>query len=136
MNVSKGTVDHSIRFWAYDSGGAAVTGEAYNSVGMSISVIVRRKGRIVSTTGLTLIARSVSGVHEDSALAEVGNGEYVLDLPDSYFTTDGDYVSLSVSSANITTAIIDNLTVQDAPATSTSTEQIETIVKTISSNTQ
>jgi hypothetical protein len=108
--VNTDTTDQSIRFWAYDSDGAAVTGEAYNSDGMAVSVVVRRKGRIESTTSLTLVARSGSGIHTDSALTEAGSGEYVVDLPDSYFATDGDHVSLTVASTAITgTVVVESL---------------------------
>lgn len=114
MNVNSGTTDQSIRFFAYDEDGAAVTGEAYNSAGMTVSVVVRRKGRIVSTTALTLVARSGVGVHTDSALTEVANGEYVVDLADSYFATAGDHVSLSVASTAITgTVVVESLVVVD-----------------------
>jgi hypothetical protein len=111
ITVNTGTTDQSIRFWAYDADGAAVEGEEYNSDGMAVSVIVRRKGRIVSTTALTLVARSGVGVHTDSALTEVGSGEYVVDLADSYFATAGDHVSLSVASTAITgTVVVESLT--------------------------
>jgi hypothetical protein len=114
MIIDTDTTDQSIRFWAYDSDGAAVTGEAHDSDGMAASVVVRRKGRIASTTSLTLVARSGSGVHTDSALTEVGSGEYVVDLPDSYFATAGDYVSLTVASTAITgTVVVESLTVAD-----------------------
>ena len=110
--VKTAETDWSIRFWAYDSDGAAVTGEAYNSAGMTASVVVRAKGRIVSTTALTLVARSVVGVHTDSALTEVGNGEYLIDLPDNYLATADRVVSLSVASDAITgTVIVETLEV-------------------------
>ena len=110
--VDTNTTDQSLRFWAYDSDGAAVTDEDHTSDGMSISVIVRRKGRIVSTTSLTLAARSATGVHTDSAITEVGSGEYVVDLSDSYFETEGDHISLTVASTAITgTVVVETLTV-------------------------
>ena len=104
--VTTGSADQSIRFWAYDSDGAAVTGEAYNSAGMAVSVVVRSAGRVVSTTALTLVARSGAGVHTDSALTEVGGGEYVVDLPDSYSATDERDISLTVASTAITGAVL------------------------------
>lgn len=104
--VTTGSTDQSIRFWAYDSDGAAVTGEAYNSAGMAVSVAVRSAGRIVSTTALTLVARSGVGVHTDSALTEVGGGEYVVDLPDSYSATAERDISLTVASTAITGAVL------------------------------
>jgi len=104
--VITGGTDQSIRFWAYDADGAAVAGEAYNSAGMAVSVVVRSAGRIVSTTALTLVARSGAGVHTDSALTEVGNGEYVVDLPDSYSATALRDISLTVASTAITGAVL------------------------------
>lgn len=110
--VALNETDRSIRFWAYDSDGAAVTGEAYNSAGMTASVIVRAKGRIISTTALTLIARDVVGTHQDSAFSEVGSGEYLIDLPDSYLATADRVISLSVASDAITgTVIVETLEV-------------------------
>ena len=113
--VITGSVDQSIRFWAYDSAGAVVEGEAWNSAGMAVSVIVRSAGRIMSTTALTLQARSGAGVHTDSALTEVSNGEYVVDLPDSYSATADRDISLSVASTAITgTVIVETLAVGKA----------------------
>lgn len=112
--IDTDSTDQSIRFWAYDSDGAAVTGEVYNSAGMSVSVIVRQSGRIASTIALTLVARSGAGIHTDSALTEVGSGEYVVDLPDSYFATDGDHVSVTVASTAITgSVVVESLTVSN-----------------------
>ena len=96
--VTTGSTDQSIRVWAYDSSGAAITGEAYNSAGIAVSVVVRSAGRIVSTTALTLVARSSAGVHTDSAFTEVGAGEYVVDLPDSYCATADRQVSVTLTS--------------------------------------
>lgn len=126
--IDTDTTDQSIRFWAYDSDGAAVTGEAHNSAGMAVSVVVRRKGRIASTTSLTLVARGGAGVHTDSALTEVASGEYVVDLPDSYFTTAGDHVSLTVASTAITgTVVVESLTIAFG-ANTISDEDIQEIV--------
>jgi hypothetical protein len=112
QQVTTGQTDWSIRLWAYDSAGAAVTGLLHNSAGMSVAVIVRSKGRIVSTTALTLVARSGAGVHTDSAWTEVGNGEYVVDLADSYFATEGRTISLTVAATAITgTVIVETLEV-------------------------
>jgi hypothetical protein len=99
--VKTGSADQSIRVWAYDSAGDAITGEAYNSAGIAVSVVVRANGRILSTTALTLVARSGVGVHTDSAFTEVGNGEYVVDLPDSYSATAERQVSVTLTSASI-----------------------------------
>ena len=99
--VTTGSVDQSIRVWAYDVDGAAITGEAYNSAGISVSVVVRSAGRIVSTTALTLVARSGVGVHTDSAFTEVGSGEYVVDLADSYSATANRQVSVTLTSTAI-----------------------------------
>lgn len=100
--VEQNSTDWSIRFFAYDVDGAAVTGLTHASGGMAASVVVRSKGRIVSTTSLTLSARSQVGVHQDSAMTEVGSGEYVIDLADSYFTTVDRTISLTVSATAIT----------------------------------
>jgi hypothetical protein len=100
--VITGSADQSIRVWAYDSSGVAITGEAYNSAGIAVSVVVRSAGRIVSTTALTLVARSGVGVHTDSAFTEVGAGEYVVDLADSYSATAGRDVSVTLTSDAIT----------------------------------
>lgn len=99
--VTTSSTDQSIRVWAYNSSGAAITGEAYNSAGIAVSVVVRSAGRIVSTTALTLVARSGAGVHTDSAFTEVGAGEYVVDLPDSYSATAGRDVSVTLTSTAI-----------------------------------
>lgn len=99
--VTTSSTDQSIRVWAYNSSGAAITGEAYNSAGIAVSVVVRSAGRIVSTTALTLVARSGAGVHTDSAFTEVGAGEYVVDLPDSYSATAGRQVSVTLTSTAI-----------------------------------
>jgi len=94
-------VDQSIRVWAYDEDGAAITGEAYNSAGIAVSVVVRSAGRILSTTALTLVARSGVGVHTDSAFTEVGGGEYVVDLADTYSATANRDVSVTLTSTAI-----------------------------------
>ena len=99
--VITSSTDQSIRVWAYNSSGAAITGEAYNSAGIAVSVVVRSAGRIVSTTALTLVARSGAGVHTDSAFTEVGAGEYVVDLPDSYSATASRQVSVTLTSTAI-----------------------------------
>ncbi len=101
-HVDTASTDQSIRVWAYDADGAAITGEAYNSAGIAASVVVRSAGRIVSTTALTLVARTSVGVHRDSAFTEVGSGGYVIDLPDSYFATAGREVSVTLASTAIT----------------------------------
>lgn len=101
-SVITGSTDESIRVWAYNSAGVAITGEAYNSAGIAVSVVVRSKGRIVSTTALTLVARSGAGVHTDSAFTEVGSGEYVIDLADSYFATANRDISVTLTSTAIT----------------------------------
>ena len=107
--------DWSIRLWAYDSAGAAVTGLLHNSAGMAVSVVVRSKGRVVSTTALTLVARSGAGVHTDSAWTEVAAGEYVVDLADSYFATADRTISLTVAATAITgTVIVETLAVGQA----------------------
>lgn len=112
QQVNTSETDWSIRLWAYDSDGAAVTGLVYNSTGIAVSVVVRAKGRIVSTTALTLVARSSAGVHTDSAFTEVGNGEYVVDLPDSYMATAERTISLTVAATAITgTVIVETLEV-------------------------
>ena len=95
------STDQSIRVWAYNSSGAAITGEAYNSAGIAVSVVVRSAGRIVNTTALTLVARSTVGEHRDKAFTEVGAGEYVVDLEDSYFTTANRQVSVTLTSTAI-----------------------------------
>ena len=100
--VITGSTDESIRVWAYNSAGVAITGEAHNSAGIAASVVVRSKGRIVSTTALTLVARSGAGVHTDSAFTEVGSGEYVIDLADSYFATANRDISVTLTSTAIT----------------------------------
>lgn len=133
QQVVTGQTDWSIRLWAYDSAGAAVTGLAYNSAGMAVSVVVRSKGRIVSTTALTLVARSGAGVHTDSAWTEVSGGEYVVDLPDSYLATAERTVSLSVAATAITgTVIVETIEVGRAavldPAVQTQIDSIETDV--------
>ena len=99
--VITSSTDQSIRVWAYNSSGAAITGEAYNSAGIAVSVVVRSAGRIVSTTALTLVSRSGSGVHTDSAFTEVGAGEYVIDLADSYSATANRQVSVTLTSTAI-----------------------------------
>ena len=99
--VTTSSTDQSIRVWAYNSSGAAITGEAYNSAGIAVSVVVRSAGRIVSTTALTLVARSGAGVHTDSAFTEVGSGEYVIDLADSYSATANRQVSVTLTSTAI-----------------------------------
>jgi len=112
QQVRTGQTDWSIRLWCYDSAGAAVTGLLHNSAGMAVSVVVRSKGRIVSTTALTLVARSGSGVHTDSAWTEVSGGEYVVDLADSYLETAERTISLTVSATAITgTVIVETLEV-------------------------
>lgn len=127
-HVDTASTDQSIRVWAYDADGAAITGEAYNSAGIAASVVVRSAGRIVSTTALTLVARTSVGIHRDSAFTEVGSGEYVIDLPDNYFATadreisvtltstaiSGGYVlseSLGVSAALATKEVVDSIAV-------------------------
>ena len=99
--VTTSAVDQSIRVWAYNSSGVAITGEAYNSAGIAVSVVVRSAGRILSTTPLTLVARSGAGVHTDSAFTEVGAGEYVVDLADSYSATANRQVSVTLTSTAI-----------------------------------
>jgi hypothetical protein len=99
--VTTSSTDQSIRVWAYNSSGVAITGEAYNSPGIAVSVVVRSAGRILSTTSLTLVARSSVGVHRDSAFTEVGGGEYVVDLPDSYSATANRQVSVTLTSTAI-----------------------------------
>ncbi len=112
QQVNTGEADWSIRLWAYDSAGEAVTGLVYNSAGVAVSVVVRSKGRIVSTTALTLVPRSGAGVHTDSAFTEVGGGEYVVDLPDSYIATAERTISLTVAATAITgTVIVETLEV-------------------------
>jgi len=106
QQVITGQTDWSIRLWCYDSAGAAVTGLLHNSAGMAVSVVVRSKGRILSTTALTLVARSSVGVHRDSAWTEVSGGEYVVDLPDSYLATAERTVSLTVAATAITGTVI------------------------------
>ena len=73
-SVTTSSADQSIRVFAYNSSGAAITGEAYNSAGIAVSVVVRSAGRILSTTALTLVARSVVGQHRDNEFTEVGAG--------------------------------------------------------------
>lgn len=99
--VALNATDQSIIVKAYNSSGAAITGEAWNSAGIAVSVVVRSAGRILSTTSLTLVARSGAGVHTDSAFTEVGSGEYVVDLPDSYSATAGRQVSVTLTSTAI-----------------------------------
>lgn len=112
--VTTGTIDQSIRLWAFDSDGAAVTGLTHASAGIAASAIVRANGRIVSTTALTLIARSVVGVHTDSAFTEVGSGEYVIDLPDSYFATADRNVTVTFAATAVTgSVIVESLDVKD-----------------------
>ena len=106
QQVVTGQTDWSIRLWCYDSAGAAVTGLAYNAAGIAVAVVVRSKGRILSTTALTLVARSGAGVHTDSAWTEVSGGEYVVDLPDSYLATAERTVSLTVAATAITGTVI------------------------------
>jgi hypothetical protein len=106
QQVVTGQTDWSIRLWCYDSAGAAVTGLLHNSAGMSVSVVVRQKGRIISTTVLTLVARSGAGVHTDSAWTEVADGEYVVDLTDSYLATAERTISLDVAATAITGTVI------------------------------
>lgn len=101
-NVTVDSTNQSIRVWAYDDSGDAVIGEAYNSAGIAVSAVVRQSGRIVSTIALTLVARSGTGVHTDSAFTEVGSGEYVVDLADSYFTTATNQISVTLTSTAIT----------------------------------
>lgn len=100
-SVATSSTDQSIRVFAYNSAGAVITGEAYNSAGISASVVVRSAGRILSTTALTLVARSGAGVHTDSAFTEVGSGEYVIDLADSYSATANRQVSVTLTSTAI-----------------------------------
>ena len=100
-SVTTSSADQSIRVFAYNSSGAAITGEAYNSAGIAVSVVVRSAGRILSTTALTLVARSVVGQHRDNAFTEVGAGEYVVDLEDSYSATAGRQVSVTLTSTAI-----------------------------------
>lgn len=129
--VITGSADQSIRFWAYDSAGAAVAGEAHDSAGMAVSVVVRSAGRIVSTTALTLVARSGVGVHTDSALTEVGGGEYVVDLPDSYSATAGRDISLTVASTAITGAVlVETLSVANDPSGGGSGTESDLMVST------
>lgn len=106
QQVITGQTDWSIRLWCYDAAGAAVTGLLHNSAGMAVSVVVRSKGRILSMTALTLVARSSVGVHRDSAWTEVSDGEYVVDLPDSYLATAERTVSLTVAATAITGTVI------------------------------
>lgn len=129
QQVNTSETDWSIRLWAYDSDGAAVTGLVYNSTGIAVSVVVRAKGRIVSTTALTLVARSSDGVHTDSAFTEVGNGEYVVDLPDSYMATAERTISLTVAATAITgTVIVETLEVgRAAVLDSTVQDQLDAI---------
>lgn len=116
--VTTGTVDQSIRLFAFDTDGAAVTGLTHASTGIAVSVVVRSKGRIVSTTALTLVARSSPGVHTDSAFTEVGSGEYVVDLPDSYQATADRTINATLAATAITgNAYSEALEIKDAPAT-------------------
>lgn len=130
QQVATGQTDWSIRLWAYDSAGAAVTGLAYNAAGIAVSVVVRAKGRVLSTTALTLVARSGAGVHTDSAWTEVAGGEYVVDLPDSYLATAERTISLTVAATAITgTVIVETLEVGRAveldPAVESQIDNIE-----------
>lgn len=117
-HVDTSSTDQSIRVWAYDSDGVAITGQAYNSAGIAVSVVVRSAGRIISTTSLTLVARSSVGVHRDSAFTEVAGGEYVVDLPDSYFTTSRHQVSVTLTSTAIAGGYVvtETLDVRDSSA--------------------
>ena len=138
QQVSTGQTDWSIRLWAYDAAGAAVTGLLHNSAGMAVSVVVRSKGRVLSTTALTLVARSGAGVHTDSAWTEVADGEYVVDLADSYFATAERTISLSIAATAITgTVIVETIEVGRAAAldsvTATQIDNIETSLTTLGS---
>jgi len=97
-SVKTGSVDQSLRLWVYDVDGTAITGEEFDSAGIEVSVVVRSNGRIVSTTPLTLVARSGIDTHTDSAFTEVGDGEYVVDLADTYSATAGRVVSVTFAS--------------------------------------
>lgn len=100
--VDPGATDQTIRLWAFDSNGAAVTGLTPASTGIAATVTVYTSGRPGTPASVTLTTRDTAGVHKDNAFTEIGNGEYALDVVDSKFTTGGTEVAASLAADAIT----------------------------------
>lgn len=124
--ITPGSVDQSLVFWAYDTDGDGVA-LTPASDGIAVSVRVDADGREGTPVALTLTTRDVVGTHKDSAITHVGGGKHEVDLADSYFAAanTGKMVTLELAADDAASLTAEKVTLLNVPTATQIREEMD-----------
>ena len=111
--VTTGSTDQTIVFYAYDSDGVAVDLDS-GSAGLTLAYRIDQNGREGTPVSMTPVARLTANVHRDGAITSRGDGKHEVDLPDAAFATNQSIVTVEVDTTDADVFFAERIVVDDS----------------------